>query len=283
MAVESKYRSPAFLMPVLLVAAAPVLGEEMGDMVSDIAFSGTWEQEWAIETRDLQSQKFEAIVEPRLDIGFSAGPSLVAIGRLRLDGVGDLGPDAQRPNNYASLNGPLYNDAHGELSLRELYLDIDGSWGLLRLGKQQVVWGQADGIKVLDVVNPQSWREFILDDFDDSRIPLWTANLELPVGENGTLQLLYIPDTTYHELAEPGTPFELTSPLLVPTPPEGVVNIDIRRPDKPDDPLGDSDAGARYSSFVGGWDITFNYLYHYHDLPVFYGRGSQSAAGERLR
>ncbi len=39
----------------------------------------------------------------------------------------------------------------------------------------------------------------------------------------------------------------------------------------------------RYSSFVGGWDITFNYLYHYHDLPVFYGRGSQSETGPEVR
>ena len=32
-------------------------------------------------------------------------------------------------------------------------------------GKQQVVWGKADVLKVLDVVNPPSFRELILEDF----------------------------------------------------------------------------------------------------------------------
>ncbi len=133
--------------------------------------------------------------------------------------------------------------------------------------------GEADGIKVLDVVNPQSFREFILDDFDDSRIPLWTVNAELPVGAGGTVQLLWIPDTTYHELAEPGTPYEWTSPLYVPHGKNAAI-VAARAPDKPDNPLQDSDAGIRYSTFAGGWDMTLNYLYHYHDLPVFYQRAT---------
>ena len=61
------------------------------------------------------------------------------------------------------------------------------------LGRQQNVWGKADGLKVLDLVNPQDFRELILDDFDDSRIPLWAVNAEIPVAEV-VVPLVWIPE-----------------------------------------------------------------------------------------
>ena len=233
----------------------------------DAEVGGTWEQEWAVETDGGDAQKFEALVEPRIDLNLG-GATLTGIARIRLDTVGDLGPDQSSPPNYSDFNGPLTNSEEAEFSLRELYLDFYAGESTWRVGKQQVVWGEADGLKVLDVVNPQSFREFIMDDFDDSRIPTWMVNAEIPIGVDGSLQLLWIPDTTYHELAEPGTPYAFTSPLLVPQPVEGV-NFELARTDKPDS-ISDGDAGARYSLFVGGWDMSFNYLYQHLDAPVFY-------------
>tara|TARA_R110002110_G_scaffold91264_2_gene237406 strand:- start:11219 stop:13063 length:1845 start_codon:yes stop_codon:yes gene_type:complete len=239
---------------------------DSADTTTNLQFGGTWQQELAV-TQDDGAQKFEAIIQPRVDIAFANDVDLTAIARVRLDTVGDLGPDAYRPYNYSAINGPLYNTGYVGLELRELYLDIPVGSSFLRLGKQQVVWGESDGIKVLDVVNPQSFREFILDDFDDSRIPLWMANVELPVGREGALQLLWIPDTTYHELAEQGSPYALTSPLFVPSSPAGL-DVLVQEPDKPDDVFGDSDIGARYRTFLSGWDISLNYLYSYADFPV---------------
>lgn len=237
--------------------------------ISESEFSGTWKQELAFATHEGNAQKFEALIEPEWNFTFENGLELTAIGRLRLDLVGDLGPSASRPDNFAGINGPWVQGAHGEISLREFYLDAEWLGSFWRIGKQQVVWGQADGLKVLDVINPQSFREFILDDFDDSRIPLWMINLEVPVAQDDTLQFLWIPDTTYHELAEAGTPYQITSPSLVPAAPAGVP-VKLSSPLKPGRFLADSDFGLRYSSFRGGWDITLNYLYHYRDFPVPY-------------
>ncbi len=237
------------------------------EFISGMEWGGTWAQEYAL-TRD-GSQKFEALVQPYVSADIGDNVRLTAVLRLRVDAVGDLGPDAARPDSYSKLNGPLLNNRHAEISLREFYFDFttgDLDW---RLGKQQIVWGQADGIKLLDVVNPQSFREFILDDFDDSRIPLWSAAVEMPVGDDGSLQWLWIPDTTYHELAEPGTPYFFTSKKLVPSGPENVP-VDIRQPVKPNNPFMDGDYGLRYAGFVEGWDFSLNYLYHYQDFPVLY-------------
>lgn len=241
-------------------------------------FSGTWVQEWAVAMplSDHESQKFESVIEPqwRQELGES---HLTARFRVRLDSVGKLGPAVQKPENYSFLNGPWFNNERAELSLRELYVDgeqyghdylPDMEW---RLGKQQVVWGQADGLKVLDVVNPQSYREFILDQFEDSRIPLWMVNLTLPVTDHSALQILWIPDTTYHELAETGTPYQMTSPELVPRPGSlAAQQVRLFAPDKPANFVKDSDVGLRYASFWEGWDLTINYLYQTLNLPVLY-------------
>ncbi len=233
------------------------------------SFSGTWEHEWAYSDSAIGNQKFESLIEPRWDTQVYNLLRLTTIMRLRLDAIGELGPDEQRPNNYSGVNGPWYNDKYSELSLRELYFDFSLGDFYWRLGKQQVVWGQADGIKVLDVVNPQSFREFILDDFDDSRIPLWMANLEYSLGEASSLQLLWIPDTSYHEFAELGSPYFITSSRLVPNISHAMV-ASVLKPNKPDRALADSDTGLRFTTFIGGWDLSLNYLHHYLDTPVYY-------------
>lgn len=74
--------------------------------------------------------------------------------------------------------------------LRELYLDFDVGSTLWRVGKQQVVWGTADGIKLLDIINPTDFREFSQNTMEDSRIPLWMVNTETPVGATGNLQFI---------------------------------------------------------------------------------------------
>lgn len=210
-------------------------------------------------------QHFTMRVEPRLDIDLSFG-RLVAIARARIDTAGKLGPFEQKPANYSAINGPFYNNEHLHASLREFYLDMNWGSTALRLGKQQVVWGQADGIKVLDVVNPQSFREFILDDFDRSRIPLWMVNVEHPF-LGGDLQWLYIPDSTTHELADPQTPYAMRAPRWVPVVPEGLA-VEINEPDKLGSGVDASDAGFRFRHFLAGWDVSLNYLYHYDDFPV---------------
>jgi len=51
--------------------------------------------------------------------------------------------------------------------LRECYLDVLTDRLDLRLGKQQVVWGTADGERILDLVNPLDYREWTLKDYID--------------------------------------------------------------------------------------------------------------------
>lgn len=205
----------------------------------------------------------------QLDVEFNTALThgdLTVIGRVLVDGSDDLN-HASSPDTYSRWQGGRYASQHAMAELRELYWTF-GDATFWKIGKQQVVWGEADGLKLLDVVNPQSYREFILDDVEDSRIPLWMVKAEVSVFEDSQLQLLWVPDSTTHDLAPQSSPFAFTSPLLVPVP-SGNSKVDLRSSGAPNRLFLDSDVGGRLSTFTNGWDMTFNYLYHYVDEPVF--------------
>ena len=93
--------------------------------------------------------------------------------------------DAAAESGYKSHKNYSQNDW-----FRELYVDTTaGGWDL-RLGKQQVVWGTADGIKLLDIINPTDYRELVQNTMEDARIPVWMLNAERNVGENGNFQFI---------------------------------------------------------------------------------------------
>lgn len=209
------------------------------------------ESEWTVYTRNSDTQKMELLIQPELEINLTDDSRVTSIVRLRSDVQDNLSPGD-----------------HSQAELREFYVDASINNSIVRIGKQQVVWGKSDGLKVLDIVNPQDFREFILDDFDQSRIPLWTVNTEIPVYDM-TLQLLLIPDQTYHEFANSGGSYAFTSPLIIPSTPPGasvVVNPTIT----PDRALEDADFGFRLSMFTQGWDLSLNYLYHFDDTPILF-------------
>ena len=54
-----------------------------------------------------------------------------------------------------------------------------------------------------------------LQHFEDYRIPLWTANIEIPISE-WTAQFVWIPDQTYDQVLVPGSgaAYEFSSPLI---------------------------------------------------------------------
>jgi hypothetical protein len=74
--------------------------------------------------------------------------------------------------------------------LREFYFDTQGAGWDWRLGKQQVVWGTADGIKLLDIINPTDYRELNQNTSEDSRIPVWMVNAEKYFDNGGNIQVI---------------------------------------------------------------------------------------------
>ena len=261
-------RGAAFAI-ALFVAALP--GAHAGE--PDLSHILT--SRWAVGLDDGATQLLDLGWRPEARWRFDDGGRLTGRLRLRVQTESGTRPGDLERDSYAPSTRPRLIGDKTELALRELYYERPlGDW-YLTLGKQQVVWGKADGLKVLDVVDPQSFREFILEDFDQSRIPLWTVNLERSaygwMGGDWTLQVLWIPDRSYHALPRPGATWAFSSPRLVPQAPPGVTVV-LDDAQTPDASLRNSDAGVRLSGFVGGWDLTLNYLYQYDNRPALHQR-----------
>jgi len=196
---------------------------------------------------------FAALLEPELEYALSENVSLHLSGRVVLDQQDSLLPGQPEFENYNDGTAPYsFNDAVvGEL--RDAYLDITTSQGQIRLGKQQIVWGALDGIKVLDVLNPQSFEEFIVDDFEDSRIGLWSAYADLTLAD-WRVELAYIPDTTTHYLPEPGAFFEFTAPRFRFGSSASASTLPVRHLGPTQD---EGALGLRVSRYLGGIDLQF--------------------------
>lgn len=69
----------------------------------------------------------------------------------------DLKADYSGDISDLHAEGYVYSDADDDLTagVRELYFDIYFDNMDLRVGKQQIIWGKADGVFITDVVSPR--------------------------------------------------------------------------------------------------------------------------------
>lgn len=142
--------------------------------------------------------------------------------------------------------------------LREMFLDMSYDKLDVRLGRQFVVWGVLEGVRIVDEVQPIDFRELILPDLLDYRIPSWMAKVDY-FRDEGTYELLYIPDIQFHKPAPPGSEWELLQAVPGAIAPERFNFLD-------------PEIGLRFSTRVWDADITFSYLYTYDQFPTVFRR-----------
>ncbi len=210
-------------------------------------------------------QKSEWTLMPEITYVISKKLRFHVKGRFYTEFTDNLEPNKPQTEEVSKLSKRYLIGKKSEWEFRELYADLDlDNLGYVRVGKQQIVWGETDGLKLLDVVNPQNFREFILAEFDESRIPLWSVKHDFAVNKLN-VQLIWIPDNTYHDLPSISDPFFPKSNL----PPLGNMRVLLNEPDKPSAFYKDSELGVKFNQFIKGWDININYLYTFDDFSVF--------------
>jgi len=130
----------------------------------------------------------------------------------------------------------------------ETYLDMGlGDWNV-RLGRQNIVWGEVIGLFFADVVTAKDLREFLVPEFDYIRIPQWAARTEYFKGDFKA-EAIWIPYMTYDRIGKPGSEYY---PFAIPPPPGFAQNI---RSERTPHSLRDSSFGLRASYLVSGWDL----------------------------
>lgn len=160
------------------------------------------------------------------------------------------------------------SDQKEELELRDTYFDYSNGPFDLRLGKQQIVWGEAVGLFFADVVNAKDLREFILPDFDLIRIPQWGIDAEY-TKEKFHAEFVWLPILEFNKTGVRGAEFEFPYPV-----PEGVT-FTTQDPEAPKNSLSNSETGFRLGYLFNGWDLSAFYLYSWEKFPVNY-RGISS-------
>lgn len=113
-----------------------------------------------------------------------------------------------------------------EFGLREGYIDYFSEHLDLRIGKQIIIWGKADGLAITDIVSPKDLDNFLIPDFRELRLGVIAAKANTYIGPT-VLELIYIPVFTPSELPAPGTIWATTletpiMPTILPAPEIGL-------------------------------------------------------------
>ncbi len=88
-----------------------------------------------------------------------------------------------------------YSDDDLTLGLREAYMDMYFEKMDLRIGKQQIIWGKADGVFITDIISPKDMSEFLLPDFSEIRLGITSLKADYYLGDN-TFEFVWVPNFT---------------------------------------------------------------------------------------
>ena len=165
-------------------------------------------------------------------------------------------------------------DQKTDISLREALLAVGHGDFDARIGRQQIVWGEAISVFVTDVVNPKDFREFVLPDFSELRIPIWALDASYRLAEGLSLEAVWTPDTMSNRLPKQGAEFQFARPRF------RFRNPVVRLPDDQDEfSLERSEGGVRLSVLQRGWDLSLIYYDQADKTPVFFARRVSQPAG----
>lgn len=243
----------------------PIIFFIFTSLVHSQTVTGVFEVDSVFEVTTFNPIQQKFTITPEFSFNL-ANLDFTSVLRFRGDLKNSVGP-FNRNNHQSDWSKDLYNSKSSDLELRELYTDLTWYHWDMRLGKQQIVWGQADGLKVLDKINPQSFNEFILEDFDDSRIAQWSMYFERQLTNDRSLQLFTILDSTFNEMPIQRNEYRPTTKYFIPDFGHSTLFNEAKRGSGS---IENATYGLQVSEFKNGWDLTYNYLYFHHHNPVLY-------------
>ena len=195
------------ISPLILLCTTNCYGSDY-DLTSELLFNSSY------SIADHHSKQNRLRYDNELTVDLNSNLSFTGLLRLDYDFDNQLVSTNYLQKNYSDWSKTNNINDKLSLDLREFYLQFYLEQHYFKIGKQQVAWGESDGLRVLDIINPFDYSEFILQDFDDARIPIWMINYSKSF-DALTLQLLYIPDTTTSLI--PDGLYQPTTPQLTPT------------------------------------------------------------------
>lgn len=187
---------------------------------------------------------------------------LIGRNRLRLN----LGKPFSK--GEISVSGDIQNLYSGTAdslvyTLREAYVDLYFNNSDLRLGKQMLVWGRAEGAFITDILTPVDLSEFLTQDFTDIRQGVTALNYTRYFGSD-FLQLVVNPVFNPNQIPDPNSRWFPRQ--VVPT---TITTQYLER---------ENDAALRNVQFAGrygfrsnlNFDLDLSLLYWHYPNPAYY-------------
>ena len=119
------------------------------------------------------------------------------------------------------------------------------------LGRQVVIWGRSESLRVLDVLNPLDNREPGRVDLEDIRRPVSMLNVKGYAGD-WSAALIAIPEIRFDSNPVVGSDFF-----------PGTIELSERRPDH----FEDTELAAAVNGIFSGWDVSFHGAWFWNDQP----------------
>ncbi|MEA1873199.1 MAG: DUF1302 family protein [Bacteroidota bacterium] len=171
----------------------------------------------------------------------------------------------KRANKVAFKVNPYlyhYTDRNLEVGLREAYMDMYFNNFDIRLGKQQIIWGKAQGVFITDVVSPKDLREFLLPDFDEIRTGVTAVKFNFYKGSH-SFEAVWTPVFTPTQMPADGSIWAPT--MNFPVNPEWDYSNSEVSPS-----LENSEVFGRYSVMASAFDFELVGGYFYYDDPALH-------------
>ena len=160
----------------------------------------------------------------------------------------------------------FYHDKQQEIDLRQSYMDIYLGSADIRIGKQQIVWGKADGVFITDVVSPKDLSEFLLPDFEEIRLGIQALKVDYYIGDN-TIEFVWVPVFTPTVMPAAGSIWYIQPDFAI-TP-----VFDYSKKDVPSN-LNNSEAFIKYSAITSSIDFEIMAGYMWDDDSTLHVRKS---------
>ena len=157
--------------------------------------------------------------------------------------------DAWYGNSSALAEGSISYDALTnsiDFSLGELWADYTSSFWGVRIGRQKVAWGKADGIDITNVICPNDMSSFAAMTSENSKLPIDTVRLSFS-GNQFTADAYWIPFFT---------------PAALPA--EKVAGVPI---EKPELAIWNGEYGLKLSGYFPLLDLSLYGFYGWDDIP----------------
>jgi len=183
--------------------------------------------------------------------------------------------DSWMDRGFNRSNTPLHLELTPYDVMREFYINYMRGNLVIRVGKQQIAWGQADGLRLCDIINPLDIRREALfrdsdEGYESTRIPLFLIKIDYtfggksfgPIWEPG-IEFVFnpgdirTPQTADNSIWVPHDPDPSTLPPWV----RKVTIID----DRPDRQMDHNEWGFRLFGNIWDTRLTFNFWRGYRN------------------